>query len=390
MKPIKIMFFTGLAGIMVLIASCSGDSSSAPEEPVDQNVNDGVVFTDVQLKRAGIHFGKISPQLLSRDIHARGKVVVLPDGQADVSVLMEGVIREINAGLGKEVKKGELLATCSNPEFITLQQQYLGSKSRVELLRKNYERMLSLREGSVKSQREMDEASNALKLAETELAAKKAQLALINIDPETTEEDGIRELLEIRAPISGVITEVNIRLGMYVGAGEPLFRIINPEKLAIRLKVFEKDIPFVKAGQRVTYRPGSLKGRKYEGEVSVVGGMLNEEEQVIPVMVKIKEQPDQLIPGTFISAEIHTSEDMLMALPETALLSEGENLATGFYTTDDTVSGEISFYRFSAVTGFHEDGYVQVDLLDSIPENAWIAVSGVYYLKSKWLQERGD
>jgi len=61
-----------------------------------------------------------------------------------VTSLYGGVIKSIRIQVGDYVKKGQVIATISNPEFIQLQEQYLTVNSRITYAEQEYRRQTEL------------------------------------------------------------------------------------------------------------------------------------------------------------------------------------------------------------------------------------------------------
>ena len=60
-----------------------------------------------------------------------GVIVSAPQSEATIAVTMGGIVRQANLVPGQFVQKGSLIATLKNPDFITLQQNYLEALAQV-------------------------------------------------------------------------------------------------------------------------------------------------------------------------------------------------------------------------------------------------------------------
>ncbi|MEG2319379.1 MAG: efflux RND transporter periplasmic adaptor subunit, partial [Mucinivorans sp.] len=58
-----------------------------------------------------------------------GVMTIPPQNYATVSLTMAGTVRSVEVMAGSYVKKGTVMATIENPEFITLQQSFLESSA---------------------------------------------------------------------------------------------------------------------------------------------------------------------------------------------------------------------------------------------------------------------
>ncbi len=373
-----------LIGIGSLLACGSKQEVKVPES--DASSNGAIVLNLEQIKRAGIQTGKIEKVLLSHDVHARGKIAVPPQNKATVSAVMPGIIKSIKVSPGQKIKVGQVLATYSHPDFIILQQEYLDNLNQFEFLKKDYERQKQLRDRNINSEKEFQAVESNYRKAMAAMESGKAQLKLLNIDIENLKEGNILSEIRILSPISGVINDISANIGMSVEAGTTLFEILDTRKLVLMVKVFEKDMHLLKIGQRITFSTSGDEEEISEAWVNSIGAMVDDESRTIDVLANIEDPRPDMIPGMFVSSEIHTSEEMLEALPERAIVIENDNETYGFYTLDDPEKNQASFYKFNVKTGFAEDGFVQVTPVLPLPDNAMIVIDGVYYIKSEMMK----
>ncbi|MCB2222261.1 MAG: efflux RND transporter periplasmic adaptor subunit [Bacteroidetes bacterium] len=366
--------------------SCQQQPEVVNDETAVEQTKGGITLTQDKIERAGIYFGKITPQLLSYDVSARGQVIIPPQNKASVSVMIGGVIRTINVVPGEPVRKGQVLATYSHPDFISIQQNYLDTKSHFALMKKEYERQQKLIGQNIKSEKEFEAMEAEYNRSVSALQAAEAELELLNVNIEKLENGEIVSYINIISPISGVVDKIYANIGMFADMQHPLFELVNLSDLMLQVKVFEKDIPLVKKGQRVTFSISGDDSEENEAFIDNVGSTVDSEGRVINVLATVKTRGLDLIPGMFVSSKIHTSEQMLEALPETAIIIDNDDDTYGFYTTDDVNGPSVTFQKFNVKTGFTEDGFVHVVPDQTLPENAMIAMDGVYYLKSELLK----
>lgn len=66
-----------------------------------------------------------------------GVIMLPPEKHATVTLMMDGTIQDIHLFPGEYVKKGKVIATLKNPDFIRLQQEYLDASAQVEYLERS-------------------------------------------------------------------------------------------------------------------------------------------------------------------------------------------------------------------------------------------------------------
>jgi len=379
-----------VAVLALMVSSCgtgNPESELSAEKPSPLS---SVVLPAEVVESAGITFGNMELKMLSHDINARGQIIVLPDHKAVVSVMMGGNIQSIPVSYGQHVRKGQVLATYTHPAIIAMQQAYIDAKLEFEKMEKEYQRQETLWKDKVKSDKEFQQVRMEYERSRTEYSAAKAKVVSMNIDVSSLDRGEILASVPIVSPINGKVEDVHIAIGQYVDTGDPLFLIIDRSSLVLRLKVFEKDIRLVEQGQRVTFASPTAGELEFEAEIYNLGSVVDQEGNVIYVMARIRKGNEDLIPGMFVPATIHTREQFLNALPEGAVVIENESTRFGFYSLDAEGSQSYRFFPFLVNTGFSEDEYIQVDPVDSLPPDARIVLSGVYYLKSEMMKLLGD
>jgi cobalt-zinc-cadmium efflux system membrane fusion protein len=100
------------------------------------------------------------------------------------------------------------------------------------------ERLLKEKAGTVRA---VDEANAQLQLAQKSMAAAKArkdQVDSVKLD----EEAGTLEPIAITSPLSGIIRTVQVRPGVIVAAGAPLFEVMDEESLWVKVPVYIGDL----------------------------------------------------------------------------------------------------------------------------------------------------
>jgi cobalt-zinc-cadmium efflux system membrane fusion protein len=379
MKNFKKSFIVFL---MAAIVACQSNNTNTEDIASEPDLNQ-ISISKAKIDRAGIKLGEIKKELLSKDVHARGKIVVPPQNQASVNAYIGGVIRDIFVVPGEKVRKGQILATYAGPDVIAAQQNYLTAKNNFELYSKEYERQKSLKKENISSDKEFQNTESRYLESKSTLMATKSTMEMLQIDIEALDRGVISNEIQIVSPIEGIVQEVNINVGRYAEQQSALFEVLNTSKLWLEISVFEKDIQLVKVGQRVTFAPSSEMKKIYEAHVTSVGLMVEDDIRVVKVFAKIGENIETLIPGMFASCEIHTSEQYLDALPEEAIVIENEAEKYGFYTLDDPNTEEMTFHRFDVKTGYVEDGFIQVEPIEKLPDQAKIVIEGVYYIRAE-------
>ncbi|MEZ7913300.1 efflux RND transporter periplasmic adaptor subunit [Macellibacteroides fermentans] len=237
-----------------------------------------------------------------------GTLIVPPQNFASVTMLMGGIIRSVNLLPGNYVKKGTLLATLDNPDFISLQQTYLESQAQTEYLKSEYNRQLVLSKEEVASVKKMEQSKADYLSMKSKMAAAAAQLSLLGISTQSLSKNGIMPVLEIKAPVNGYIGKVKVNVGKYLNAGDILCEIINKQETLLRLTTYEKDLKDIRLGAKVWFRVNGMGTKTFEAKLISIGQEVDETSRSLEVFAKVISEDPNFRPGMYVTAQIEKSE----------------------------------------------------------------------------------
>ena len=244
---------------------------------------------------------------------------VTPDVSRTVPVvsLATGRVVEIDARLGDTVKKGQVLIRVQSADLSAAFSEYRKSSSDEELARIQLDRAKLLYDRGAISLNDLQIAQ------ETEAKAK--------VDAENTAEH-VRVLggdinhpsavVEIRAPVSGVITDQQVTNAAGVaGLGAPNpFTISDLSRVWILCDVYENDLTSVRVGETAEIRLNAFPDRTFTGRISNVSSVLDPSLRTAKVRVEV-ENPGLMRIGMFVTATFHGKKtEKRAAVPAAAIL----------------------------------------------------------------------
>ena len=237
-----------------------------------------------------------------------GTLIVPPQNFASVTMLMGGIIRSVNLLPGNYVKKGTLLATLDNPDFISLQQTYLESQAQTEYLKSEYNRQLVLSKEEVASVKKLEQSKADYLSMKSKMEAAAAQLSLLGISTQSLLKNGITPALEIKAPVNGYIGKVKVNMGKYLNEGDILCEIINKQETLLRLTTYEKDLKDIRLGAKVWFRVNGMGTKTFEAKLISIGQEVDETSRSLEVFAKVISEDPNFRPGMYVTAQIEKSE----------------------------------------------------------------------------------
>ena len=365
---------------------------AAAEKPHEETAVKEVALNEAQYNAAGVAMGTFSMKNLSDVVNANGYTKLPPQNQADISVHLGGVVQTIKVIEGEFVKKGEVLATIESPEFAKLQEAYLTSKSNLEFLSLEYDRQKRLSEEDVNSKKVYQRSKSDYDIEKARYSSLQKQLAILNLG------SGLNasSTMPVVAPISGYVTEVNVKIGSNAEVGKPLFGIVDNSKLHVDLLVYEKDLHKVKAGQNIRFVLTNQDNIEITGKVFNVSKAFENETKSVAVHADISNNNQALIPGMYVNALIDVGTQNVASLPADAvvradgrefifIVEEGHKEEAGHKEEGRT----FHFQRIEVKTGTAQLGYVQVTVLQPIEKNEQIVLKGAYYIQSHLIKNEG-
>ena len=312
-----------LTVVVVCVISYSGGESEPEktEEAHEEHEGEAITAKEVELNQAqfnasDIELGTFEMKNLSAVINANGYTKLPPQNQADVSVLVTGVVRSINVIEGQFVKKEQTIAVIESLEFTKLQEAYLTSKSNLEYLTTEYERQKTLNDENVNSKKALQRAKSDYETEKARNASLKKQLSTLNLSGS----GGAISTMSVKAPISGYITEVNVKIGTNAEPGKPMFTIVDNSKMHVDLLVYEKDLQKVKTGQTVRFILTNQDNVEIKGKIFSIGKAFENETKSVAVHADILNDKQILIPGMYVNALIDVGLNNVKALPVDAVI----------------------------------------------------------------------
>jgi membrane fusion protein, heavy metal efflux system len=129
--------------------------------------------------------------------------------------------------------------------------------------------------------------------------------------------------LAVRSPISGVIAERSIAPGSRVEAGTPLFTVVDPSVVWLKVNVPADRAPLVSTGSAATFRVGGFN-RQYRAERAVsVGSVVDPTSRTVPVIYAVPNPDRSIKVGSTATAGVYTDRRTSgVIIPTSAILDE--------------------------------------------------------------------
>tara|TARA_R110002051_G_scaffold81617_1_gene145683 strand:- start:6909 stop:8051 length:1143 start_codon:yes stop_codon:yes gene_type:complete len=306
--------------ILGIVSSCGDKASKSIENSVSEaQTDDRIQITQAQFDQNKMEVASMTESGFPVMVTTSGMIDVPPENRAVVSATMGGYIKTTPLLIGDKVRKGQMLVTLENPEFVSLQQQYMEVNGQLGYLKAEYERQQTMVAENITSQKSFLKAESDYKTGVAKYNGLQKQLGMLNISPEQVEKGNMSSVASIYAPIEGSITSVNVSKGTYVSPATSIMEIINNDHIHLELSVFEKDIMKVKKGQVVEFKIPEASDDVFIAKVHLVGTSIGGN-RTIKVHAHIENEDEaNFLTGMFIEANIITETSKQMSLPSDAV-----------------------------------------------------------------------
>ena len=416
MKSLKIKYknYLLLMASCLLLISC-GSKENNPQEEEQKVTTDELEqtiasLTVEQIKTVGIQYGTIEQKQLTATLKANGALRVPNNNKANVTSLYGGVVKSINVQLGDFVKKGQVIATIANPQFIQLQEEYLSTSSKITFAEQEVARQKELNEGNAGALKNYQSANADLKAMRTRRASLQQQIQLMGINPNSLNNGNLRSALSVTSPINGTVSNVFSKIGSYVDVSSPVAEIVDNSQLHLDLNVFEKDLPMLKVGQIIHFTLTNNAVNEYDSKIYSIGTSFENDSKSIPVHATVTGNKSGLIDGMNITAIVSLNNVTTNAVPNDAIVSadgkdyifvvtnkqakeikpeEGEVANEAETKGKEKEAKNTNFEKIEVVKGVSNMGYTAITLVKDIPKNAKIVTKGAFFVNAK-LTNKGE
>jgi RND family efflux transporter MFP subunit len=323
---------------------------------------------------------------------------VFTDKKVVIKAEVRGTLKKLSVKEGQRVKSGEILAELDDtPYRLQVEQQEAARlKALSELLLdkmfesearpENSEDILNLK----KAEEELAKAEKAFKeglISQIELdkARRNYELALIGSGLKREEiiasskgltqaEVNVKiarlelEKTKIKAPFSGLITQIKVAEGETIEAGRELFTLVDISRVQLEAKVLETEVGKVQEGREADVYLSAYPGRVFKGRVVAISPLVNPAEKTCSVFVSLENPTGEIKPG--MHAEVQIVSEIF---PHRLLVPQSALLVRGGRPLVFVVENGLAKWRY-VQTGEENEQYVEI--LDGVKEGEPVIVEG--------------
>ncbi|MBK5214322.1 MAG: efflux RND transporter periplasmic adaptor subunit [Flavobacteriaceae bacterium] len=372
--------------LALVLASCNNSEKEGNSaEIASEEIQDGNIhLSKAQFENAKMEVGQLTEKPFAETVQTSGMIDVPPQSRAVISAFSGGYIKNTPLLVGNKVSKGQRLVTLENPEFITMQQNYLETAEQLSYLKSEFERQKIMFDEKITSQKSYLKAESEYKSNLARYNSLKKNLEMLNINPASVQAGNIVSQVNIYSPINGNVTQVYVNTGTYVSPADKIMEIMNTDHIHLELKVFKKDLLQLKKGQEILFTVPEASKEVFKGEVHLVGTSIDPNTRIALIHGHIAEKDEQnFTAGMFVEAKIVTGTSNQLALPENAVVElEGKNYVLLIENED---AEEFEIHSVEVKIGATYKGFTAIENADEFKADSRFLTKGAFVL----LKEEG-
>lgn len=231
------------------------------------------------------------------------------EAEDEVAVFAEASRRvvELRVEEGRRVAKGAVLVRLQDDEQRT---RLAKTQSQYDKAAREYDRQKRLYGQELISEQAFNDAT--YEVEQLELALEEARREL--------------SYTEVKAPISGTITERLVNLGDFVNVNQKLFHMVDFDSLVARVFVPEKELPRLSAGLPSRITAPALRGAAFDGAIDRLAPVVDPQSGTVKVTVDVPPEGG-LRPGMYVDVELVTAvRDDALLVPKRALVYDEDQI----------------------------------------------------------------
>ncbi|MCU1274108.1 MAG: efflux transporter, family, subunit [Bryobacterales bacterium] len=320
----KFILFAAAGLSLALAVLLTGCGASGKTEPKAEAPPPAVVERDGDVNLIKVQRPEQFPLVTATqrdtapELHVTG--VISPDVSRNVPVisLASGRVAEIRARLGDSVKKGQLLMRIQSTDVSSAFSDYRKAVAGEILARAQFDRVKLLYDKGAVAQKEVEVAQDATTRAKVDVETTAERLHVLGTD--VNHPTGI---VDIYAPVSGVVTEQNVTAaaGVKTLDNSPnLFTIADLSHIWILCDVYENDLSTVHLGEYAEVRLNAYPDRMFAARISNIGPILDPNLRTAKVRLELR-NPGLMRSGMFVTATFRGLKKQVRAVvPASAIL----------------------------------------------------------------------
>ncbi|OYU84496.1 MAG: efflux transporter periplasmic adaptor subunit [Flavobacterium sp. BFFFF2] len=362
--------------IFLTLISCKKQAVESKEAVQNSGL---IEVTKAQFKAQNMQLGHPEITIFQEEVKTTGTIDVPPQNKAKVTSFVGGYIKSTRLLVGDVVKKGQVLVTLENTDYIDLQKDYLELAEQIGYLESEYKRQKTLFGEKISSEKNYLKAQSDYLRTKAMYQGLKDKLRMLHLNISDIEKGKFSSEIKIYSPIDGNISVMKANVGQFIAPADVILEIVDPHHLHLELAVFEKDILKIKEGQKIKFKVPEASNDHFDANVHLVGKSIENENRTINVHGHLDESIQQrLLTGMFVEANIGIGSKQALSIGKEAVVTEeGKNY---MYSLVKTTQQSYWFKKIGVQKGKENEQWVSLEFTRGCSVQSNILVKGGYDL----------
>jgi len=247
---------------------------------------------------------ELVPGTISNRINLPGSIE--PWNRLELISKISGSIEAVLVEEGDTVAKGDIIAKIESDDY---RIAFERAQAAYKLAKADYTRDKTVY------------AKGAIPTAELDARETKMQTAKADLD-------NARLMLErctITAPISGVVRKLDAKIGLYLGVGDPIGRILQIDRVKAVIGIPESDITAVRTLDEIELQIQALDNMSVIGRRHFVSSSPETAARLYRLELAVDNPDHMILPGMFVRADIvKERKEQALSIPFYSVISRND------------------------------------------------------------------
>jgi RND family efflux transporter MFP subunit len=302
-----------------------------------------------------------------------GTIIPSTNGMAVIQSPQTGKIISLKTSIGQKVNKGQVLAVIEQSidagTQIDLLTQRNNAEAEYQAAKAQYDRLKTI--ADIAAKKDVQEAEARFKSAESNRKLLR-QLS--------SNSNGNSKLVNLTAPISGIVGNFNFAIGAVINAGETLFAITDLSKVYVEAQIYAKDENTIAKAQEIfavgTNNP-NLKGKL---KLISKAQMVNDANQTQKYVFELLASNGAFKIGENVTVKVSSaSATRKLVIPNTAITEVNGKQAV--FVKESAETYKVTYINKGSDNGTHST------ILSGIAKESRIVDAGSYQMKTMFLNQ---
>jgi cobalt-zinc-cadmium efflux system membrane fusion protein len=306
----------GLAAALALAACGKPAAPPRPPLPGVEITGDTIVFPEDSPQLATLRMVAAVPERESV-VRINGRLAWDERRTSRIHVPMPGRVVELRAEAGAQVRRGDVLALVSSPDYGQAQSESRRARTDLELAERALARAKELQQAGVIPLKELQAAQADEQRARAERDRTAARERLYGGG------GAIDQLYRVTAPLAGIVVERRATVGQEVrpeqAAEAPMFVVTDPTRLWVMLDVPESLSGEVAVGEALRVTVPALPGEVLTARIEYVADAIDPDTRAVRARAVLDNRERRLKSEMYVSADVEIPPSFVLRVPGNAL-----------------------------------------------------------------------